>query len=1190
MWIIPSNWKYNGGTNYSGTYPGEFSTTDVVNIGNGTSYSTNQPNLTSLVTTTIAQLNMGSTVAPDLTLSSALNVTGAINVNGTATVDGGATLTGGSMTLSTSNTLTLNTPVNISGQLTINNGITPIISVGTGYTMTVAGGQNVGNYSNTLLTFAGGGTSVFNGTSNFNYSAGLNINYPATVTMNANASFNSPPPFTNGGTLNLNNAAFPFINNITNSGNINITGSSASISNTYNSPTITNTGTISINAGNISTTGNINSSTVFTETNGANVTLNATNTFTNSGTYSLSSSTLTLNNNNTALNNSASGTISAVSSTLSMAGAGAAITNAGAIKATGTTFSFGNGNHITNNNGATFIAQPSSAFSMTTSGSYITNSGSWADHGSTYTMTGQGANIQNTGSGANMVFRGTTINMSGGSGGNAQILNNTATLTADSATNITCGLYQARVTNSGTFLAGTSGSSCIISLTAQGAYVSNSNIFKLGSTSIIYPTAASTQINNTAGTFTIQSDANGSGAIGPLNTTGGQLASCNGTFSVERFYQGSTTYDNVKKRWLARNYRIISSPVNNNQKSNGSYLFGLNYIVGATAGQTTAANSTTNAFITGCTGGSTPAGNPSAYLYKESITPSNLTFISGNFLGITNITNSTTLGTVTASDGGTYSLPVGTGVFFFDRGAATSWSTRTVYPYIAPENVTLTSSGSINQYSVVVKDYYNITASTLAYTGTGTGTNYAVRGFNMIGNPYPCTIDWETVNSGGITVTNINPTVYVFNPVTNQYDTYSSSTHIGSTTTFLGKIASGQGFFVQATNSSSPALTINETAKAPTSFPTGTSLYMGTPVAQGPAQLLRLKLVIDTLNYDDIVVAFNSSASAKYNPAEDGFYLPGINAMESLSSLSDDQVPLSINSLPLPKQTAQVIKLKVTGKVTGLYTLNRTALQAIPEIYEVWLMDSYKKDSLDLRANTTYAFNIDQADTNSFGSNRFQIVIRQNKALAMHLLNFAAVKDINAAQITWKTENEENYTNFAVERSTDNGATFSAIGGFTSSALGTYTLTDKNPLNGANEYRLKIEDMNGTISYSDVITLSFGNGTNLASNYINIYPNPASGTINLAISPITAAAAGSNLSALQTAAITPGLPASAGTTETASYQIRIVNITGEVVKTATSTTTNWQANVGGLLPGTYIIQVTNNNDNSLVGKGTFIKM
>jgi hypothetical protein len=44
------------------------------------------------------------------------------------------------------------------------------------------------------------------------------------------------------------------------------------------------------------------------------------------------------------------------------------------------------------------------------------------------------------------------------------------------------------------------------------------------------------------------------------------------------------------------------------------------------------------------------------------------------------------------------------------------------------------------------------------------------------------------------------------------------------------------------------------------------------------------------------------------------------------------------------------------------------------------------------------------------------------------------------------------------------------------------------------------------------------------------------------------------------------------------------------MKTATTNQQSWATDVSGFIPGTYIIQVVNNGDKSLVGKSTFIKL
>ena len=358
--------------------------------------------------------------------------------------------------------------------------------------------------------------------------------------------------------------------------------------------------------------------------------------------------------------------------------------------------------------------------------------------------------------------------------------------------------------------------------------------------------------------------------------------------------------------------------------------------------------------------------------------------------------------------------------------------------------------------------------------------------------------------------------------------------------------------------------------------------------------LLRLKLVKDAYNSDDIAIGFDADATTTYNNQIDSKYLEGINADEGLSSLSSDNVQLSVNLVPLPKEGPLVIRLEVEAANSGPFTLERTELDSIPAIYDVWLIDQFAKDSLNLRTGTSYAFNVDKNNSATFGSTRFQVIIRQNPALSIHLLSFDAIKASNTAQLTWKTENEGNTTVFAAERSIDDGATFYMLDTLTSNSTGSYSYTDKSPLDGTDLYRIKIRDMNGAISYSNVMSIGFGstvNETNTSSGNISIYPNPSNGVINLAISQNSHNSSTANPQkeattvSMSIQSLATVVPAAA-----ASYDIKIFNINGAVLKEASSSSANWQTNVSNLSPGTYIIQVTKSNDNTLVGKSTFIRL
>ncbi|WP_144914892.1 T9SS type A sorting domain-containing protein, partial [Mucilaginibacter frigoritolerans] len=110
------------------------------------------------------------------------------------------------------------------------------------------------------------------------------------------------------------------------------------------------------------------------------------------------------------------------------------------------------------------------------------------------------------------------------------------------------------------------------------------------------------------------------------------------------------------------------------------------------------------------------------------------------------------------------------------------------------------------------------------------------------------------------------------------------------------------------------------------------------------------------------------------------------------------------------------------------------------------------------------------------------------------------------------------------------------------------------------------------ITYSNVVTIMYGNtGNNLQATRIGIYPNPCKSILNVSIvDPISSSTA-------------------SGTTPK-SYAIKIYNMAGVVIQDVTSADTTWQTDESSLIPGTYIVKVFNNSNNSIIGQGTFIKL
>lgn len=818
------------------------------------------------------------------------------------------------------------------------------------------------------------------------------------------------------------------------------------------------------------------------------------------------------------------------------------LTNAGNLNfQSGSTLTLQDFSQLTNTGVLTSTKAAITLSGSGTPANIIDNQGTYTDHGSTITISGQNSAFKNSTSSSLAYLHGTTMNFT--SSNTNMSLTNAGSLIADSSATINLGSYNCPITNTGNFYAGISNSSCVINLTAQGSNINNTGTFYVGSTSGI--TISGYQAAITTGStafFIFQSDMHGSAYLGSVPSSSVGLIT--GTYYVERYITGgSSSY---------RSYRLFSSPVYAGTVS-GNKVYSLNYVK----------NSALVTGSGGTTGGFDKAGNPSLYLYRENIAFSNATFISGNFRGVANIASapSYTLDT----DGGPYNIPVGDGFLFFFRGDRTSNLANKYTPGTLAESVTMTATGSLNQGSYTVHDWYTPSSSNLGYTTTSGNT--AIRGDNLVGNPYPSSIDWETfqttTSTTGIYGVNVGNTIYVLNPLNQNYGAYIKGNGGVGTNNATNVIASGQGFFVVAT-SSSAQLIFNESAKT-TAQNTGLKLFMGSPAGNIVSNsFLRLQLAKDSINTDETLVRFDNNSTPSYSGDYDAEYKPGFGKV-SLSSLSGDNVALAINAIPLPK-ASESMKLSVSAKTDGIYQLSLTQINQLPRLFDVWLIDGYQKDSLDLRQNHTYSFNIYTTDSASYGSGRFRLVIRQNPEYAYHLLDFTAAKVQDATQtlITWKTVNEENYTNFTVERSTDSGKTFGVIASIPSGGTGNYSFTDKDPLNGQNLYRLEQEDVNGNITYSDIVPVLFTDKATSIAGRLSVYPNPATSTLNIAIP------SKSNL---------PG-----------SYRIMITNTTGLTVWQGTSSQSSWQGSIGYLPAGTYMVTVQNSKDDTIIGHSQFIKL
>lgn len=675
--------------------------------------------------------------------------------------------------------------------------------------------------------------------------------------------------------------------------------------------------------------------------------------------------------------------------------------------------------------------------------------------------------------------------------------------------------------------------------------LASGGLYSIGSSGLVTLSGATTLA---AGTALLTLNSNQTGSAGVATIPSG--ASITGTVYVQRFVTGGAV-------GLYRGYRNMTSPVSTTGTTGGlidmSYIPASTIVTGAVSG----------ASCTKCTVG----GVPSLFLYNESVPVNNSSAVSGNFQGGGDISGTSltiSSGNPASTDTGK-SLPAGNGFYMFFRGNNISLTNKTTAPFTNPENVTFTTLGTLNQGQITVKDWYNQASSNLSFTSA---TGATAQGFHLVGNPYPNAIDWHKAFSGttstGIYAHLVDQTIYVYNTTSKTYSTYLNTS--ATTGTAAGPpggsnvLPSGQGFYVHA-NATGAQLIFNEDCKVSIE-PSTLLLNSATPGAVASDKHLRIQLYKDPVNIDESVVIFNPAASTNYVTGEDATYLKG-SGVVALSNTSADNKALAISQVPFPKQSL-IIPLNVNVTASGTYGLNLTEIVNIPKLYDVWLKDAYQKDSVNVKLSPNYSFVANTADTTTFGTKRFNLTIRQNSLYAYQLLTFTGTKVNGTAQLNWTTQNEDVYTTFMVQRSTDGGKTFSTLATIASSGAGSYNYVDAKPAGGENQYRLEQIDVSGNILYSNIVLMDFPIAATINTGNVSIYPNPVNDVINISITSTNNASA--------------------------SYTVKLTTSNGDMVKTYTAAKTNWQDNVSQLRSGVYIIEVINNADKSIVGITKFIKL
>lgn len=118
-------------------------------------------------------------------------------------------------------------------------------------------------------------------------------------------------------------------------------------------------------------------------------------------------------------------------------------------------------------------------------------------------------------------------------------------------------------------------------------------------------------------------------------------------------------------------------------------------------------------------------------------------------------------------------------------------------------------------------------------------------------------------------------------------------------------------------------------------------------------------------------------------------------------------------------------------------------------------------------------------------------------SLPLHLVSFIAHQTNTGNHLAWQTADESNTKQFIIERKIDN-SDFTAIGQVSArkQGNGNYSYDDASTAAGKMYYRLKMEDIDGSFTYSNTVIITVDQ-TGAVSK---VYPNPASDNAYIQIS------------------------------------------------------------------------------------------
>jgi hypothetical protein len=156
-----------------------------------------------------------------------------------------------------------------------------------------------------------------------------------------------------------------------------------------------------------------------------------------------------------------------------------------------------------------------------------------------------------------------------------------------------------------------------------------------------------------------------------------------------------------------------------------------------------------------------------------------------------------------------------------------------------------------------------------------------------------------------------------------------------------------------------------------------------------------------------------------------------------------------------------------------------------------WVLDLY----YEIKGKVNSSTGCDETVYDSNNSNNYSATFTIGPALPVKLIDFNASNRQGKVMLNWSSTNEENFSKFVVERSTD-GSSFVEIGTVRGkgnpASRNNYVFEDAKAQGKINYYRLNQVDVDGRSSYSSIVKVN-----TLVTSSVSLQPNPAKDRITL---------------------------------------------------------------------------------------------